>query len=378
MSNHSYVRNSNFAGNYAMEIGGQLNSRLLHSNNSASIRLEDSLFLDIDLYHTNSGAMKYGVRISPSLNDYFGNDLAYYLFISGHWGKIEIGAAADATENLKIGAAPLSVSSMVVGSSLARHLKFFPGSGNIIFEPSTSMNQNLDFTRGESLKKSWNHTKYLNKISYYSPELFGFQLGLSLIPNIILADKDLDLVDGGEKFNFGYATSVALNYIETIMDVSVAASVVFEGNFKNPFWKIPLSGGKITEEHSLAAKFTSYGFGLSVSYFGITVASSLGYGNKTLDDNLATKTNSEKKLNGRYITGGIGYEISSFTIGIVYFNSRYGDNILETMDYGVKKTIAKNLSTYAEFIDYRYRIQKSGTRESWRELAAVIGLIINF
>jgi hypothetical protein len=334
--------------------------------------------MDVDLYHMNSGAMKYGVRISPSFSDYFGNDLAYYMFINSYWGKVEIGAALDATENLKITATPLSVSSKVIGSSFARHLKFPLGSGNILFEPATLMNQNLGFTNGETLKKLWNRTKYLSKISYYSPVLSGFQFGFSVAPNIALSDRNLGLTDNGEKFNFGYATSAALNYIETILDVSIALSAALEGNFRNPFWKIPLSGEKIVENHSLSARFLSYEFGLSISYFGITVAGSLGFSEKTQGDDLVARTGDAEKLNGRYTTCGLGYEIGSLLIGVVYFDSSYGDNTLRTMDYGVRKTIVRNLSVYAEFIDYKYKTQKSEVQESGREFGVVAGIIMDF
>ncbi|MDR1495197.1 MAG: porin [Rickettsiales bacterium] len=370
-SNHSYIKNSNFAGNYAMEVGGKINSKLLlHGNDFASLDPESNLSLDIDLYHVNAGVLKYGVRINPSFNNYFGNGVDYYLFINGRLGKIEVGAVTDAVENLKIGAGPLSIGSGMAGSNFGRHVEFPADSGHLLFEPATMMDQNFGFADGKLIRKSWNHSKYLNKINYYSPELFGFQLGFSLTPNVIMTNKDLGLIDEN-KFDFGYVLSGALNYIVTIWDLSIAASVAFENNVADPTGKIK----KNVEKHPLAAKFCSHEFGLSLSYFGMTIAGSFGQADRTPNKDLTASRDNIAKMKSWYVTGGGNYEIGSFTVSGVYFESRTGGNILRTFNYGLRKNIARNLAIYLEYTDYRH---KFGDEKFEKNFGVGTGLTINF
>jgi predicted porin len=291
---------------------------------------------------------------------------------------LEIGRAPDAVENLKIGATSLLISSTVASSGIARHIEFPAASGNILFEPTTLMNQNLGFTDGTLLKKPWNHSKYLHRISYYSPEFLGFQLGLSVTPNVALKNEDFGIsVDPEKSNNLGYVVSAILNYIEVIWDVSLAVSVAAESNMENPIKSIPLAEGKNKEDHSLAAELSSREFGLSVSYFGITLAGSIGSNRRRiLQDSLATKIGDAKDIRGHYVTAGGSYEIGSFMMSLVYFDSKYGDNKLTTMSYGLKKGITRNLAVFLEYIDYRYKTKPlEGTA---KEFGVVMGILLNF
>jgi hypothetical protein len=374
-SNYSYLKNSNFIGNYALEVGGKLNSELLHSNALASLIAESDLSLTIDLYHLNAGVLKYGVRINPSLSSYSASSMDYHLFINGRLGKIEIGATPSAAENLKIRATPLSLGAGTVGSSFGRHIKFPLDSGHLLFEPTTLASQNFGFVDGQSIKKSWNHSKYLNKINYYSPELFGFQLGLSLTPNAVLTDVELGF-DTENRFDFGYILSGAMNFIETLWDVALAASMVFESNITDPARKIPLWGRIDTEDHSLAAKLNSYEFGLSFSYFGVTIAASLGHVDRAPNEGLKISVDNVEKISGWYGTGGGSYEIGSLLMSVVYSETRLDSGTtLKTFDYGIRKSIARNMAYYVRYIDYRYRFESQGFT---KEFGVGTGIVISF
>jgi predicted porin len=369
-----------------MEIGGDLDSKFFHSNSYSLFKFESDLSLDLRLYHVAGGVLKYGLDIRHDLSGQYPRETTYYLFIVGYLGKIEIGTTRDATENLKIGALPLSISPNATGSSFAKHVEFPTGYGNALFEPTTLMNQNFGFTNGQSMEGAWNSTRYLDKISYYSPEFFGFQLGLSITPNIsdtlsknAVFGKLISKSEKTELKDLGCVTSAALNYIGNILDISLAASIAFEFNSRTPTWIIPFKGKKYEKKSSsLAAEFQSWEVGLSLSYFGLTIAGSYGQNITSIEEDLSQKLNLEETIGGGYTTFGASYEIGSFGIGAVFFNSEYNGNTIKTTNYELKRKIAKNLTLYLQFIDYQYKFEIDDEKESGEEFAAAIGLLLNF
>ncbi|MDR2078012.1 MAG: porin [Rickettsiales bacterium] len=385
-SNHSYLRNSSFTNNYAADIGGYGDLKLMYlgeSGENTRIKFENDLSININLYAESSEILKYGIKIIPYFNNYFGNRINYYAFIDSYYGKFEFGSVLDVTESLRGGADSIAIGPGIINNSLTRHLNLPTRQvnlGNFIFGPGTLMNQNFGYHEYELDRKYWNDSRYLNKINYYLPNIYGLQLGFSLTPNVQLTEKNLQSIAVGANNNFplGQFFGIAANYIETLWDIGILVSAVSEFNVNN---SINIAGGV---KEKAAINFRSYDLGLGISYFGLTFSASYGINesNKLTAELIGNLE--EGKKSGKYITYGGAYEFSSFSISVNRFESKLVENKFESTNYGVKMNIAKGLAIYMEYFDCHYDYSPTGhpgenpDQIGERARGVLAGVLINF
>jgi hypothetical protein len=340
------------------------------------VKFENDLSISIDLHAESSEILKYGLKVIPNFNNYFGNRLDYHAFVDSYYGKFEFGSPLDATENLRVGADSIVVGSSAVNGSIFRHLSVRNDNiGSFLFGPGTLMNQNFGCHESELEGKYWNDSRYLSKINYYSPNIYGLQLGLSLTPNVSLTEKNLHLVlNNNFNFPLGLFFGVALNYIETLWDIGISLSVVHESNGNNLVNKF--NGDR--EEATVS--FKSNDFGIAISYFGLTLAGSYGINSSKKLSPQPIGTMVDSKKNGEYQTYGGAYEFGPFSASITRFESKLEENKFGSTNYGVRMNFAKGLAVYLEYVDYYYSHGPSNSPNyvGERGYGVFTGILISF
>jgi hypothetical protein len=385
-SNHSYLKNSTFANNHAVDIRGYGDLKSLYlkeSTENIRIKFESDLSISINLHAESSEILKYGIKIIPSFNNHFGDHVSYHAFIDSYYGKFEFGSPLDVTENLRIGADSIAVGPSAINGDIAKHLpKQQNNLGSFIFGPGTLMNQNFGCHELELERKYWNNSKYLAKINYYSPDIYGLQLGLGLTPNVRLTGENLYAItampNNNNNFPLGSFFGASLSFIKAIWDVGLALSVAQEFNWSNPIDKI----AGVSEKAVLNSR--SYDFGISISYFGLTLAASYGLNSSGKLSGQAIGNIRNEKKNGNYRTYGGAYEFGSFSTSVTRFESKLEENRFGSTSYGVRVNLAKGLAIYAEYSDYFYEheavnypaVNQNQVKEKGYE--AIIGILVDF
>ena len=181
------------------------------------------------------------------------------------------------------------------------------------------------------------------KISYYSPVIEGFQLGLSYTPNsnnegiTSQTARDLDLIRIENISSFG------LNYHEDFDNVGIAISATAEN-------------GQIKNSKSLAGfereDLFAYDFGASASYFGFTLGASYG----SWGDSLQPKNGIyEKFSHASYYTFGLAYQFGPIATSITSLKSSFQKNDYEAISLGLDYKLSRDFMPYFEITNFTFK-----------------------
>jgi hypothetical protein len=379
-SNHSYIKNSEFITDYDIKIEGYGDFKALNIRDNisgkSSMTLENEVSININLEGNIDEITKYGIKFIQVINNHFEKEREYYGYLYGYYGKLEVGNTRGVAENMRIGADTIALGSGGIGSSFVRHIDL-AGDGNSMYllVPGTLTSQNFGYHNKNiagSNKSFFDNSLYLPKISYYSPDLYNFQIGAGFTPNVKIMRENINSTDItflNDDVDLGSIVSYGINYIDTFNNIGVAISFVYEKNLDVSLNKPPKNEtiGKI--EH----KFTSSEIGANVSYFGLTFAFSKGTIERKVisNDELASLTQKE----GTYTTYGFVYELSEFSISNTYFESEYKDySKFSSVAVAIENKMSKNISVYVEYI----RFKSTFNFERNEGYTVSLGMLLNF
>lgn len=211
------------------------------------------------------------------------------------------------------------------------------------------------------------------KISYYSPKINGFQIGLSYAPdssqNGLSSNTALDL----DYIRLKNIFAIGLNYIEDFDNLAVAFSATAEKakyhqNNNNLF----LNNSSIDpiKRNDLMA----YDLGFALSYFGFKLGASWGNWNKSLQPKTGIYSceyqlnidissqdcteNNKKFRNPYYYTLGLAYQISGLSASISSIKSNFQNNIFNAYSFGIDYKYSKNLLPYLEITKFAFKVDQ--------------------
>lgn len=370
-SNHSYFKNSNFMNDFSVDIkgGGNFNFSYIHEDKkNTAFKNEREVIISFILSYEHDEIFSYGFDFVGAINNQFGNGTGGSVFLKGYYGKLEVGGMADATEQMRVGADSIAVGTGGSGGSSTRYISNNSvETVDFLIAPGTLMNQNFGYY-DNTLKDRWGG-KYTVKLNYFTPEFYGFQLGLSIKPNSTMNEDNLRII-GANKINVGTFVSGAINYIDTFGDFGLAVSMTYEQNFANPLNKI--NGSK----EKAQAYFKSGEVGVNLSYYGLTLAGSFGMNNRnTTNITLEPIT----KKNGKYFTYGAAYEFGSVTVSATFFDGRNSNN----RNFGsgavaIKKNLNKNISIFLEGTAHRFKGEIDEDKKNNEGFGIFTGLSVRF
>jgi len=356
--------------NYA---GDTLNGLKNRATNDASLAGDATLLFKIS--GINDYAFKYGAVLELNANSTYSswndnlNSNKACIYGESFWGKVEVGATIGTTQKLKIDA---STFARAAGGISGKYLNFINlpynatvsplfilipqhptghggyamGFNNMLYICDANGNAIIDAGAEKTCADQYSNDNYrlrfqeiqtAMKVSYYTPEILGFQLGVSYTP------------DTGNRGTAGFSSSR--------LDTGDLNDVVEYGAiYSNTFYGIGFSASCTGEYGTSESKANNVIFrqklqsaqcGANLSFYGLVGGASIGkWGNS-----LAYKNT---KTNGQYTTIGLGYEFGPANVSVTRFDSEFDNNEYSATSVGVDYKVAKGFLPYVEYTNFKF------------------------
>ncbi len=241
-----------------------------------------------------------------------------YTFLDGSFGRVEMGSNTGAAEALAVEADNLARGT----GGIDGDWKYFatPTGGAFLTAPA------LVAEHGSVTSFGGDETTYnANKITYYSPRFSGFQVGLSLTPDLDNRGQLVDRIDTGT--TFGDVFEAGVNY---------------EGQWDNVGIAAGLTGQAGDADSSAAEDLRAWNAGTVLSFSGFSLGGSYG----DWDDSLGAGSDAD------YYTLGAAYDFGPFGASVTWLDSNIegagADNDFDNLVVGADYALAPGLTPYAE------------------------------
>jgi hypothetical protein len=277
-----------------------------------------------------------------------------FTYLSGNWGRAELGGNKSIASTMRVDASTLAVATGGINGEWTSFVNGAPttGAGYITTAGLPSQHGSTTAFGDES---TYNATK----INYYTPKFAGFQAGFSYTPDNTARGQTVNRAknDGalGEVYNLG------LSYDNQFSGVKVSASAT--GEFAN-------AGAAASKD------VEAYNVGALLGYKGFSVAGSYGDW---------SDSNTTRNVDSSYWTAGLGYEAGPVGLSATYLEStREGgtgvtDNDFQNIVVGADYKLAPGLTPYAEVSFYDFdNNRKAATTYSNSGTSVILGTQVAF
>jgi len=300
---------------------------------------------------TLDNGLKFGVKWELEGDDKNINSQGAFdeamLYVSGSFGRINLGMEDNAAELMQYGAP--SVGPITVNKS---------DSSDWVKKPS-GFGSNVNSYQLD-LGTSDNH-----KITYFTPRVGGFQFGVSYLP---FNDNENDAQQKEETVGHNF-WAVGANFVKKFGSVSVAVALGY------------MAGENTDSEAGRANEPKGWSTGVNIGFSGFTIGG--GYiEEKNVGKSHATTT--DTKQTGYNIGGSYKMGKNSFSLAWVHettnaSNTIAGDDVYEVLTFGY----ARNLGPGIDFKGSLARINWDGednttTHDDNDGWAAVAGIVLSF
>lgn len=309
--------------------------------------------------------MKYGAFVELGDKSEFGDqdtsstsgkDLEFkdtVLFVETNMGRVELGSMPGASKTMKLGAE--SVARATGGASNGDWSDYVNKAFGYI--PTSTATTNISGVWLTSAALPFDASTFQsrhNKISYYTPEVSGLQLGVSFTTDTggigssnALSSKHLSAADPVpfSSRHFKNAFSGALKYRTQFDQVAIELAATGQ-------W------GKAKEKSSTPALYEqirnvkAYTVGGTLSYTNLTLAASWGDWGKSMN---TKETDAYSRSSTHFYTAGASYVQGPIGLSVTYFDSRRMKNKVETIAVGADYALAAGLMPYVEGTFFKLR-----------------------
>lgn len=312
--------------------------------------------LHINASNTADNGIKYGVAIEMEVNtDATNNGDEVYAFLSGDFGRLEMGDQDDATNRMLVGA--FQAHQGISGP--------FGGLGGIAPAFHLAIPTNLSRTDWQVSTSS-----DATKIIYFSPRFSGFQVGASFTPDSGQNGASWRELDNDGDFE--KMIGLGANYTGKFDDVGVSVSVLYETAQDED----TINGGDTIEDLEV------FHIGAKVDFGGFTV------GANWRDNNESTVPSSVAALGqdaGEYWAVAAGYKQGPWGISAWYSEGEQDNasifaestTTLERWGIGGRYAIAPGWQIRADYNEYDYE-NIGGTSDDNEAKAFMLTNMFNF
>ncbi len=269
--------------------------------------------------------------VSNDVNNQGTNAGRVFTYLSGSWGKVELGSNAGAAATSRVDASTLAAATggingawifqpndatpLVAGAAFAN----FVTTSKLVTEHGS-----VDLVGDEGTINS-------NKITYYSPRFSGFQIGASYTPKLAARGQTIDRADNDD--TFGDILEAGVNFDHQFTNgVKLAASLTGE------------TGSGDESAPGSNEDLAAWAIGALLGYQGFSGA--LSYGD--LGDSQVGSTNTD----AAYWSAGVGYDGGIWAASATYLDSEVeagaNDNEFNNLVLGVDYKLAPGITPYAE------------------------------
>jgi hypothetical protein len=416
----SHITQSELYGKRKMSVYYNNNANAEEIKNKLSeekqiqMAIDSSLFVNINA--VNDFGLKYGafleLNANTTKNSFNENLNVNQSFLYGEfiYGKIEFGATEGASQKMKVGAETLvrgrkngingaylnfvNLPSLSKNSSAGAvppplyilvpqhptaHGGFGLGFNNLLYkcdfdgngklelldplDPAAPSGPEIDcFKKYATGADSDNY--YLNldemsnavKISYYTPELYGLQLGVSYTPDT--GDRGVgsrnsssnDINDISNIIEYGAI------YADTFYGIGVSLGYTAQSGKTEA---LQLADGSTDEYEPFRNDLESTQFGGILSFYGLSIGASVG----NWGESLQYKTLIEKNK-GKYETFGMSYEFGPLILSGTHFSSIFQENKYTANSFNLDYKMSRNFLPYIEITKFKFNTTETEIEEN--------------
>lgn len=299
-------------------------TRNLHFRNNTEIHVHYNQMTDNGLHY--GAVVELEADVSAAERNEGLNADKTYLYMQSNVGRVELGNNSDAAHMLGVDASTIAVATGGIHGDYDLYAHF-P-------EAPSGMMDHINLIHSPMLPLSYMHgiSEDATKITYYTPNYNGLQLGVSYIP---------DSGDGGSAAGFSgdnnmmqYENNIntALNYHYTINEkASVTASAAAE-----------FGNAELAAYEDVAA----YALGMNLHY------GDFSFGGSYSDWGDSTLTTASASDDGGYWTLGAAYHYHNAGFSITYLDSEVDNNELNALSVGTDYQLAPGLTPYLEVTSF--------------------------
>ncbi|HSQ97662.1 MAG TPA: porin [Rickettsiales bacterium] len=358
----------------------------------------------------NDYGFKYGAFIELNANstkDSWNDNLnssESYIYGESWAGKLEVGNTLGASQKMKVDASTFaraaggingqylnfinlpSVATAASGSTPlfilipelpTAHGGYATGFNNVYYacdyDGNGAINDAAEIScyndnANDNYRLNFEEMQTATKISYYTPEIFGFQAGVSYTP------------DTGNRGTAGYLTSrldtgdiddvleYGVSFTQTIYDVGISASFTGEqGKTESKSTTSPYA--------SFREDLNAYQYGVNITFWGLTLGGSMGdWKNSLYYKDTTLNANNE---GGTYYTYGAAYEFGAVNLSFGCFSSEFQKNEYIAYSGGIDFKIAKGFLPYIEFTNFKFTPYDTNIAEN-KGIVVLAGFLVNF
>jgi hypothetical protein len=338
------VTSSATAGGVEFSLGGDMEIQAGFTDQDVDLPDRGYDFLTSTEIHFNfrgeaDNGLKYGAQVQLEADQGGTNNAdEVWTWLEGDWGRVQLGDQDGADSQMAYNAGLTQAGSGGIDGDVD---DWFENVGNAVSSPE--------------IEDTSDHTK----ITYYTPRIFGIQLGASLTPQTgskgqDVANDDPDVNDDEFENHLG----LGVNYKETFNEVELGLS---------------LTGGiadAVGHDHE---DFASWSVGGFVDYMGINLGASYG-------DNGDTRGENNGSVDDDFFYDvGIGYSKGDWDASIGYLHSefKHGSTDDEFDNFAVSGGYEYAPGLYAYFDLMFVRADSDGTQDN-DGTVLIIGHELNF
>lgn len=259
------------------------------------------------------------------------------LFFEGTFGRFELGNTYGATKKMQIDAGAVAAGNGGVHGDSGLWIHTSPLFGNFRtpdFYTNKMSFYHLDdlflpviIGEGDTALPFSTELATAGKVSYYSPNFNGLQLGISFIPDTDITGSvanTITVVENSSAHGFGFENVVegGLTYDGTFQDFNFRFSILGQsGKAKSPDGDV-FTGDRYFTGTTKYEDLEGFEIGFATEFMGVGFAASYGQQEgllTTLDEN-------------KYYTLGLGYEMGPWAFSINYMESTQDSKVFLDSD----------------------------------------------
>lgn len=282
-----------------------------------------------------------------------------FLFVeSANMGRFEMGAMKSPSESMQVSAATFAAATGGIDGAAPKWVFSNNSDGSSI---------SSKFVKWPESLTNCNCISFANKAVYYTPQIAGFQVGVSYTPDIGVHGTvtELKATPKRENQNFKQIFDYGLGY---------------ENKFNDIEFKIAFTGqhGKSKVLNIARKNLNSWELGANVKFKGVTLGGSYSDWGKSATPSVKA---SNKKYGAKFWTLGAGYEYANIESSVTYFHGKranvYTTNVPLTIashDIGYSKSEyisggaaykgITGFKPYAEVTHFKYKLYGSNLNNS--------------
>ncbi|NKB49319.1 MAG: porin [Alphaproteobacteria bacterium] len=311
----------------------------------------------INASNTADNGIKYGVSIEMEVNtDASDNGDEVWAFLSGDFGRIEMGDQDDVTNRMLVGAFQAHKGISGPFGGLGGVFPVFHNGFGAVGALGSPYLYRTDIQAATSSDRT--------KVIYFSPRFSGFQVGASFTPDSGANGASFGETDNDTSFN--NMISLGLNYTGKFDDVGVSATVSYE-----------TAEQEIDGADNVNEDLELLHIGAKVDFAGFTVGANY---RDNGDSTLSTAAVSAGADQGDYWAVGAGYQQGPWGVSAWYSLgerdvSSSVENTVERWGLGARYAIAPGWQVRA---DYNNATQETTGSEDLKAQAFILTNMFNF